>query len=386
MAQVLSWNPPAAPQAELIAPCVRALKAGQLVGVACETCYFVAADPDSKSAMAKLQQIIGANPKLPILTVHAATEQPEKILANGSGLARRLARRVWPGPVVISTVTEKKGSMVPRYAPNSGSVRLLIQMMGKPLAFGAPRAKDEPLPTEKKEAFGEKLFAAKAVGDPAWPATAARLNELVGEHLSLILDAGPAPFANIPTLIEVTGNQFRIPIVGVVPAQALAEQTAWLGVFVCTGNTCRSPLAEEMCKKMMAAKLECEIDQLESRGFRITSMGLSALPGNTATSEALIVAREFKVDLSGHRSRPMEPGMLDLADTVIAMTAIHRDSIVALHPNLEGATRLLCGSQDLNDPIGSDLEVYRTCAKTIQKHLDRLVGDLLASGAPTQMP
>src|SRR5438309_233978 len=137
MPQVLSWNPPAAPQAELIAPCVRALKAGQLVGLACESCYFVVADPDNKKAMAKLQQLIGAKPKLPIVTAHAATEQPDKILAGGSALARRLARRVWPGPVVINTATEKKGAMVPRYAPNSGSARLLIQTMGKPLPFAA---------------------------------------------------------------------------------------------------------------------------------------------------------------------------------------------------------------------------------------------------------
>lgn len=385
MAQVLSWNPPAAPHAELIAPCVRALKAGQLIGLACETCYFAVADPDNKKAMAKLAQVVGAHSDFPIVMVHAPGEQPEKIFAGGSALARRLARRVWPGPVVISTALDKKGSLVPRYAANSGSVRLLVQTIGKPLAFGAPRAKVSPSSIDKKENGGVQVVDTSSAKDPSWPATAARLNELVGDHLSLILDAGPTPFANIPTVIEVTGNQYRIPIVGAVPADALAGQTAWLGIFVCTGNTCRSPLAEELCKKMLADKLGCEIDQLESRGFRITSMGLSALPGNTATPEALIIAREFKVDLSGHRSRSMAPEFLDLADMVIAMTAIHRDSIVALHPNLAGATRLLCGTQDLNDPIGSDLEVYRTCAKTIQKHLERLVGDLLATGAPTRI-
>jgi protein-tyrosine phosphatase len=362
MPQVLSWNPPAAPHAELIAPCIRALKSGQLVGIACESCYFAVGDPDNKKAMAKLQQIVGAKPKLPIVTAHAVTDQPDKVLAGGSMLARRLARRVWPGPVVISTATEKKGPLVPRYAPNSGSMRLLIQTIGKPLALGTPIGKD---------------------GLP--PPTASALTEMAGDSLSIVLEAGPSVYSNIPTVVEVTGNQFRIPIVGAVPTDALAEQTAWLGIFICTGNTCRSPLAEEMCKKLTATKLGCEIDELESRGFRIISMGLSALAGNTATPEALIVAREFKVDLSGHRSRPMAPELLDMADAVFAMTAIHRDSILALHPYLDNATRLLCGNQDLADPIGSDLEVYRTCAKTIQKHVDRVVTDLLAFGAPTQI-
>ena len=362
MPQVLSWNPPTASHAELIAPCVRALKAGQLVGLACESCYFVVADPDNKKALAKLQQLIGPKPRLPIVTAHAVTGQPEKVLANGSMLARRLARRVWPGPVVISTATEKKGALVPHYAPNSGSAKMLIETMGKPLAFGTPHGK-EKLP----------------------PVNTAELIEQAGENISIVLEAGPAPYANLPTMIEITGNQYRIPLVGVVPADFLAAQTAWYGVFVCTGNTCRSPLAEELCKKLVATKLGCEIDELEKRGIRISSMGLSAMPGNTATAEALIVAREFKVDLSGHRSRPMAPELLKLADSVIAMTAIHRDAIVSLHPNLAGATKLLCGTADLADPIGSDLEVYRTCAKTIQKHLDKLVSDVLANGAPTQL-
>ncbi len=363
MPQVLSWNPPAAPHAELIASCVRALKGGQLVGIACETCYFIVADPDNKKAMAKLQQLVGDKPKLPILEVHAVAERPDKIMAGGGLLARRVARRVWPGPVAISAVTEKKGAMTPRYAPNSGSARQLVQAMGKPLPFGTVIGKN---------------------GLP--PANVGQLNELVGEHLAIVLDAGPTPFGNLPTLIEITGSQFRIPVVGTVPAAALAEQTAWFISFVCTGNTCRSPLAEGLCKKLLAEKLKCELDDLVGRGYRVSSMGLSAMPGNTATSEALIVAREFKTDLSAHRSQPIMPEVLEVADHVIAMTAIHRDSIVAIYPNLESTTRLLCGTQDLADPIGSDLEVYRTCAKTIQKNLDKLVGEMLAAGAPTLLP
>lgn len=386
MPQVMSWNPPALPQPEMIAACVRALKAGQLVGIGCESCYFVVADPDNKKAMAKLQQLVGPNPKLPIVMGHDASDRPDKIVAGAGMLARRMSRRSWPGPIVINTATDKKGPMVPRYAPNSGAARQLIQAMGKPLAFGAPRTQQAVAPEseDQQSPAGVHLFAAAKGKDESYPSTAARLNELVGEHLAVILDAGPSPYCNIPSMIEINGNQFRIPVIGVVPEKPLAEQTAWLIVFVCTGNTCRSPLAEVLCKKMLAEKLNCSVEDLVERGFRVMSMGLSAMPGNTATSEALIVAREFKSDLSAHRSRPIEPELLDMADYVVAMTGIHRDSIMAVYPNVAESTRLLCGNKDLSDPIGSDLENYRNCGRTIEKQLERLITELLTAGQPTQ--
>lgn len=357
MPKVMRWNPPEKSQEAMVAECVAALKSGQLVGLPTESCYFLAADPASKNGLARLSKWVGD--ELPVVQGMSITEPTDSFVSQSSALARRLARRTMPGPVILVAANGKKEEPVARYAPNSGSVRQIIAALGRPLSLGTRfRPDDRP------------------------PISAAELAELSGDAASLILDAGESPYGDFPTVIEVDGSQYTIPIVGVVPAEQIHVQTAWLVSFVCTGNTCRSPLAESLCIKMLCDKLGCDREELGRRGFRIVSMGLSALPGNTATSEALIVAREMKADLSAHRSQPLHPELLELADYIITMTSIHRDSIAALHPNLEKSTRLLCGKGDLADPIGGDLEVYRKCAKTMQQHIEKLVSDMVAAGVP----
>src|SRR5262245_35938111 len=94
-------------------------------------------------------------------------------------------------------------------------------------------------------------------------------------------------------------------------------------LFVCTGNTCRSPLAEAMCKRLLADRLGCGQNDLPSRGFVIGSAGVATWGGLPASPEAETVARSVGADLSGHVSRPVDTGLLAGATDVIAMTAAH---------------------------------------------------------------
>lgn len=151
----------------------------------------------------------------------ASTSSQRRSWPAASALARRLARRVWPGPVAISTSTGKKRPTVTRYVPNSSSVRQLVEAFGCPLLFGGPSL-------DNGEAITNILDLQAAAGD----------------HCSVILDVGTTPYKDFPTLVEVDGSRYRIAVEGVVPGDNIAIQSSWLVVFVCTGNTCRSPLAE----------------------------------------------------------------------------------------------------------------------------------------------
>src|SRR5207253_3189276 len=94
-------------------------------------------------------------------------------------------------------------------------------------------------------------------------------------------------------------------------------------VFVCTGNTCRSPLAEGLCRQLLADHLRCAAEELGKRGFCVQSAGLAAMIGAEATPEAVAAAAELGADLTGHGSRPLTIEMLLQADRLFAMTASH---------------------------------------------------------------
>jgi protein-tyrosine phosphatase len=159
-------------------------------------------------------------------------------------------------------------------------------------------------------------------------------------------------------------------------------------VFVCTGNTCRSPLAEVLCKKRLADALGCTPDELPARGYKVCSAGLAAYPGDTAALPAQDIAREYGMDLSGHISQPLQPDLAASAYRIICMTLGHLELLRAYYPALGCEPRLLSrDSLDLPDPVGQDARVYRDCAARIWSDLESLVRELVAeSGDPLPPP
>ena len=112
-------------------------------------------------------------------------------------------------------------------------------------------------------------------------------------------------------------------------------------LFVCTGNTCRSPFAEAVARH---------------QGQDAESAGLAAYPGDPPTPDAVAVAREFGLDVSSHRARPLTTELLDEAEVVVGMTAAHVGELEARGAG--GKARLL-GAADLDDPIDRGREIYR---------------------------
>ena len=149
-------------------------------------------------------------------------------------------------------------------------------------------------------------------------------------------------------------------------------------LFVCTGNTCRSPLAAALCRALLAARLGCAEGELEGKGWVVGSAGVAAWPGDPATPAAVLVATEHGADLSGHHSRAVSPELLAAATKVVAMTRGHAATVAARFPGVGPTPGLIGGpDDDLPDPIGGDLAVYRACAETLLDHLDRRLTEWL---------
>jgi protein-tyrosine phosphatase len=161
-----------------------------------------------------------------------------------------------------------------------------------------------------------------------------------------------------------------------VSAEQLARLTNCVIVFVCTGNTCRSPLAEALCKKRLADRLGCTPDELPARGFSVLSAGMAAMMGGEAAAEAIEVVRGYGADLSRHESRPLSVALAAQADLLIGMTSSHVTMMSEYYPRLGAEPRLLNPSgADLADPVGCPRDVYEDCARQIWQSLEALLAE-----------
>ena len=132
-------------------------------------------------------------------------------------------------------------------------------------------------------------------------------------------------------------------------------------LFVCTGNTCRSPMAAGLFNKIA---IEKNLD------VRIESAGLFANEGEGASTEAIIAMKKYDIDLMGHHSQAINSELLEKSDLIFTMTAAHK---MVLSPSAPDKTYTLCEfagiDGDIDDPFGGDVEEYEDCAEEIYNAL-----------------
>jgi protein-tyrosine-phosphatase len=203
------------------------------------------------------------------------------------------------------------------------------------------------------------------------------LADELGSRVSLVVTggvAGPGPtgldFSSRPVVFDRRGK------LGILEVEQQLGELVRMGpglffsvLVVCTGNSCRSPMAHYMLAKM-----------LEGTAAYVSSAGSDAPAGSPAAANAVEVLREVGLDLNGHRAQQLSPAMLEAADLVLVMEEYHRQRISEMTPEAAGKTRLLlsyAGKEErVEDPIGFSVECYRLTREVMRPALEQVAAEV----------
>jgi protein-tyrosine phosphatase len=282
-------------------------------------------------------------------------------------------KKVLPGPVTL--LMDAPDEFIERSFVSRGlepAVRDRIYR-GNTVALRCP---DQDMTRRILDAVGQPVVACAANVEGAKPARdAAEASRQLAGQVDYVVDAGVTRFAQPSTLVRLTDHNGAVGIEvqrsGVYDERLIRKLARWTVLIVCSGNTCRSPMAAALAADLLARQRGVPVDQLEAAGVRVVSAGTMAMDGLPASAEAVEVLSQGNIDLRRHRSRSLTAELIHQADVIYTMTRAHRQSVVNQVPAAEAKTFCLDESGDIADPVGLDVAAYQRTADRVRRLLEQ---------------
>lgn len=341
---------PEFPEKEKMIRCARIIRQGGLVIFPTETVYGIAADAANPKAVARLRDVKGRADQKPFSVMISRKDDLIQYSPCREPAVFKLIDQYWPGPLTVIVPALQPQETIGIRIPDHAAALALINESRCLIAAPSANREGHPPPQTCQEALQE-------------------MDGLV----DAAIDAGPSRLGLSSSIVDFTRPAPCVIREGTITKDDVEKITGKKTVLiVCTGNSCRSVMAEYLLK-----------DKVKGRqNIDVISAGTSVFVTAPASSGALQVLRKRGIDACGHRSRPVTGILLRKSDLILAMTARHRDAILQAAPDIQKRVYLLKeflprdllfnSSLDISDPMGQMDQAYEECARTIETALDHV--------------
>jgi len=348
------------------------IESGGLVAFPTETVYGIACRVKSDS-LARLDNLKGRTADK-YYTLHIGQKSDVGNYVPTIGLmTQKLIQNAWPGPLTIVFELDKK-DIDEQHKNLEGEV---FESLYKDHSIGI-RCPDNTIAAMLLQQTSTPVVAPSANITDSPPAVDADqvLDQLSGK-IDLLLDAGPCKYKQSSTVVKIGKKGMGILRPGVYSQAELEALSQIQFLFVCTGNTCRSPMAEGIFRKYLAEKLQCNVDGLDKMGYKVNSAGIIGSVGYPASAEAVTACAAMRVDIKAHRNKGLSRELIEASDIIFAMEQIHRDRVIIFDPKAANKCFLLAGNTGVPDPIGHPQQSYDKCAKLIESAVQKRISEFV---------
>ena len=344
---------------KMIASAAERVRRGALVAYPTETVYGLGASGFHREAVERIYAVKGRPLDRPLLLAVTGPEMLDEVVREVSDQARTFMDAFWPGPLSL-------------ILPRSNRVPDAVTAGREGVGIRCP---DHPVARELIREAGVPVTAPSAniSGEPSCR-SASEVLEHLGGRIECVIDGGRLEGTVESTVLDLTGE---VPVVLRRGALDLADLKAYGPVLcsdrslvvICTGNTCRSPVAAAILSDRLGGSI------------RVESAGVRALRGSPATEASVIAAAEAGYDLEDHCARGLDDINWDEVGLVLTMTAQQMAEVRSYLQEREGTAKVLTlgdlvGEGDVADPIGGPLSRYQNMVARLEQLVESAIDEI----------
>lgn len=335
---------------EVVARTGEMLREGRIVSFPTETVYGIGGDLNNKATLERLIRLKNRPPNKPF-TIHIADQADFLKYSPGPNLfARKLIDRYWPGPLTL-IVKSLQYDWIGLRLPGLELARDIIRASGVSVAL--PSANPAGLPPALN---GQEVL------------------DYYGDQIELVVDSGNTTIGDPSTVIKLEDDSFDILRSGIITDEDIVNTVCRKILFVCSGNTCRSPIAESFLKHLLAERIGTTVPQLPNRGFLIQSAGIAAVAGEQPSRNAVKALAKWDIHIDSHRACNVTRSLIENSDLILVNTAAHKAALEAAYGVEEGKVELLNrNGEDIPDPFGASESCYARCASLIYSQILEII-------------